>query len=193
MLVPYVPRLAPVCTKGAYLPYAAAAALILVLIVRVCLFRLRFLARDLVLTAVVCLMVTGSHFTTAQVIDNGIYYIEFKQMLDWYKARAEPGEKLATRWTHVLRLMSKKNAPNIIELTTLASDTFEGFIQNCYDNDIIYVACNSRGSAKTRRGLEAAREKLVHPKSVGPFEFIKRIQISRDVWINIFRLHRPPD
>jgi hypothetical protein len=193
MLIPYIHKLDPIYEKGRYLPYAAAGALILVVIVHVCIFRLNFLGRNLVLTAIVCLTVVGSQFTTAQVIDNGIYYIEFKQMLDWYKAQAEPGEKLATRWTHVLRLMSKKNAPNIIELTTLASDTFEGFIQNCYDNDIIYVACNSRGSAKTRRGLEAAREKLVHPKSVGPFEFIKRIQISRDVWINIFRLHRPPD
>jgi len=160
-------------------------------VVRACLFKLKFLARDLALTALVCLLVTGFHFTTARVIDNGVYYVEFKYMLDWYKANAKPQEKLATRWTSVLRLMTKKNARNIIELTTLASDTFEGFIQNCYDNDIVFVACNTRGSSGTKKGLGAVREKLLKPKSVGPFEFIQRIEISRNVWINIFRLHRP--
>jgi hypothetical protein len=191
MLVPYVQKLAPMCVKGAKLPYAAAGALILVVIVRACLFKLKFLTRDLALTALVCLLVAGFHFTTARVIDNGTYYVEFRHMLDWYKANARPQEKLATRWTHVLRLMTKKNAHNIIELTTLQSDTFEGFIQNCYDNDITFVACNSRGSSKTKRGLAAVREKLVNPRSVGPFEFIQRIEVSRSYWINIFRLHRP--
>jgi len=193
MLIPFMQKLAPVCEKGKYLPYAAGAALILTVIVRACLFRLKFLARDLVLTALVCLMVTGFHFTTARVIDNGSYYIEFKHMLGWYKANAEPGERLATRWTHVLKLMTKKHSRNIMELTRLKSDTFAGFIQNCYEKNITYVACNSRGSPKTKRGLEAVREKLVHPRSVGPFELVQRIEISRDIWINIFRLHRPQE
>jgi len=194
MLIPYMQKLAPVCVKGAYLPYAAAAALILTVIVRACLFKLKFLGRDLALTALVCLMIVSSHFTTARVIDNGSYYIEFKHMLDWYKANAKPGERLATRWTTVLKLMmTKKDARNIMALTRLKSDTFAGFIQNCYEKNISYVACNSRGSPQTKVGLAAIREKLVNPRSVGPFEFIKRIQISRDVWINIFRLHRPPE
>jgi len=193
MLVPYMQRLAPVCVKGAYLPYVAAGALILTVIVRLCLFKLKFLGRDLALTAVVCLMVVSSHFTTARVIDNGSYYIEFKHMLDWYKATAKPGERLATRWTHVLKLMTKKDARNIVPLTRLKSDTFAGFIQNCYEKNISYVACNSRGSPKTKVGLAAVRAKLVNPRSVGPFEFIKRIQMSRDIWINIFRLHQPPE
>ena len=192
MLIPYMQKLAPICEKAKYLPYAAGGALILIVVVRACLFRMKFLTRDLALTALVCLLVAGFHFTTARVIDNGTYYVEFRYMLDWYKTNAKPQEKLATRWTHVLRLMTKKNARNIIELTTLASDTFEGFIQNCYDNDITFVACNTRGSSKTKRGLAAVREKLLKPGSVGPFEFIKRIEISRNIWINIFRLHRPP-
>ncbi len=193
MLIPYIPKLAPICVKGAYLPYAAAGALILTVIVRACLFKLKFLARDLALTAVVCLMIVSSHFTTARIIDNGSYYIEFKHMLDWYRANAKPGEKLATRWTSVLKLMTKKDARNIVPLTRLKSDTFAGFIQNCYEKNISYVACNSRGSAKTRRGLDDIRRKLKHPRSVGPFIFIKRIEMSRDIWINIFRLHRPPE
>jgi hypothetical protein len=193
MLIPFMQKLAPMCVRGAYLPYAAAGALILVVIVRACLFKLKFLTRDLALTALVCLLVAGFHFTTARVIDNGVYYVEFRHMLDWYQADAGPGEKLATRWTHVLKLMTKKDARNIIELTTLKSDTFEGFIQNCYDNDITYVACNTRGSSGTKRGLQAVREKLLRPRSVGPFEFMRRIEISRDVWINIFRLHRPQE
>lgn len=193
MLIPYMQKLAPICEKAQYLPYAAGGALILVVVVRACLFKLKFLTRDLALTALVCLLVAGFHFTTARVIDNGLYYVEFRHMLDWYKANARPQEKLATRWTHVLRLMTKKNARNIIELTTLASDTFEGFIQNCYDNDITFVACNSRGSSKTKKGLGAVRKQLARPRSVGPFEFIKRIEVSGNTWINIFHLHRPPN
>jgi len=193
MLIPFIQRLAPVCEKGKYLPYAAGVALILTVIVRVCLFKLKFLARDIALTVLVCLLVAGAHFTTARVIDNGIYYIEFKHMLDWYQSRAKPGEKLATRWTHVLKLMTKKDAGNFIALTTLASDTFDGFIQNCYDKNISYVACNSRGSSKTKRGLGAVREQLVNPRSVGPFEFVQRIEVSKSCWINIFRLHRPQE
>jgi len=193
MLIPFMQKLAPFCEKGKYLPYAAAAALILIVVVRACLFKLKFLTRDLALTAVVCVLVAGMHFTTAGVIDNGTYYIEFRHMLDWYNANAGPQEKLATRWTHVLRLMTKKNAHNIIELTTLASDTFEGFIQNCYDNDITFVACNSRGSSKTKKGLGEIRKQLSRPNHIGPFEFVRRIEISKNIWINIFRLHRPAD
>ncbi|HIJ67604.1 MAG TPA: hypothetical protein HPP87_02305 [Planctomycetes bacterium] len=193
MLIPYMQKLAPFCEKGKYLPYVAGGVLILVVIVRVFLFKLKFLGRDLAVTAVVLLMIVSSHFTTARVIDNGIYYIEFKYMLDWYKANAKPGERLATRWTHVLKLMTKEHGANIMELTRLKSDSFEGFIENCYQNDIVYVACNSRGSSKTKRGLAEVREKLVHPRSVGPFEIVQRIEISRDIWINIFRLHRPQE
>ena len=193
MLIPYLQKLAPFCEKGRYLPYAAMVTLLLILLLRLYLFKFRYLARDLALSALVCLMIVSCHFTTARIINNGSYYIEFKHMLDWFKTNAAPDERLATRWTHVLRLMTSKHARNLVELTTLASDTFEGFIQNCYEKNITYVACNSRGSGKTKRGLGAVREKLGHPRSVGPFQFIKRIEVSRNVWINIFLLHRPPD
>ena len=193
MLIPYMQRLAPVCIKGAYLPYAAAGTLILIVILRLCLFKLKFLGPDLALTALVCLMIVSSHFTTARVIDNGSYYKEFKYMLDWYQATAKPGEKLATRWTTTLKLMTKKDAANMVPLTRLKSDTFAGFIQNCYDKNIKYVACNSRGSAKTKRGLGEIRKQLAQPRSVGPLQFIKRIEMSKNIWINIFRLHRPQE
>jgi hypothetical protein len=193
MLIPYMQKLAPVCVKGAYLPYAAAGTLILTVILRLCLFKLKFLARDLVLTALVCLMIVSTHFTTARVIDNGSYYIEFKYMLDWYKDNAKPDEKLATRWTSVLKLMTSEHKNKLVELTSLASDTFDGFIQNCYEKNITYVACNPRGSAGTKRGLEAVRQKLTKPQSVGPFEFIGRIEVSKKYWINLFRLHHPPE
>ncbi|MHC5060075.1 MAG: hypothetical protein ACYTFK_03190 [Planctomycetota bacterium] len=191
MLIPYMQRLAPICVKGAYLPYAAAGSLVLVVILRLCLFKTRYLGRDLTLTAIVCLMVVSSHFTTARVIDNGAYYKEFRIMLDWYQATAKPGEKIATRWTSTLKLMTKKDARNIVALTGLKSETFEGFIQNCYENDITYVACNSRGSRKTKRGLEVVIRKLKYPRDAGPLKFVKRIEMSRDMWINIFRLQQP--
>jgi hypothetical protein len=193
MLIPYMQRLAPVCVKGAYLPYVAGGTLILIVILRLCLFKLKFLGPDLALTALVCLMIVSSHFTTARVIDNGTYYKEFKYMLDWYQATAKPGDKLATRWTTTLKLMTKKDAANIVPLTRLKSDTFAGFIQNCYDNDITFVATNSRGSAKTKKGLGEVRKQLVNPRSIGPLEFIKRIEMSKNIWINIFRLHRPQE
>jgi hypothetical protein len=192
MLIPYMQRLAPFCAKGAYLPYVAGGALILVVILRLCLFKLKFLGRDLALTAIVCLMIVSSHFTTARVIDNGSYYIEFKHMLDWYKANAKPGERLATRWTDVLKLMTKKNAANIVPLSGFRSDTFAGFIEKFYEKNITYVACNSRGSPKTKVGMGPIREKLVHPRSVGPLKFVKRIEVSKKMWINIFRLQPAP-
>jgi hypothetical protein len=79
-----------------------------------------------------------------------------------------------------------------VPLSRFTSDTFEGFIENFYEKNITYVACNSRGSPKTKGGLGPIREKLVHPQSAGPLKFVKRIEVSKKKWINIFRLQPAP-
>ena len=135
-------------------------------------------------------MVTAQFFCnilTARMINNGTYYLEFKYLVDWYKTKAEPGEKMATRWTDILHLMSVSNKDNLINIKTLKSDSFEGFLQNCRREDITYIAWSHRGSRKTKRGIENLSPVLGTPRSNGPLRFVQQIRVGKN-WINIFKL-----
>jgi len=188
-LFPYLSRIGPYCVKAVWLPYVSMGTVVLILLLSLCFFRFKSWSGKVVLATVVCLMLVSQHFTTARLINNGTYYLEFKYLLDWYKTRVEPGAKMATRWTHILHLMSVSNKKNLIDIKSLKSDTFEGFVQNCREEKITYIAWSHRGSKKTKRGIENLSPVLSRAKSNGPLQFIQQIRIGRN-HINIFKLQR---
>lgn len=189
--LPYLPKTANRCQSAATLPYIAMAAIVLIFIIRRCFFKLKFLSRDILFTVLICLMVVSQHFVTTRVIANGTYNIEFKKLSDWYVSNAQPGEKIACTWAHLLRLIADKHRRNIVGIAPYKGKTMEEFVQNCRDNNIIYVGWTHRGSGKLRKGMEHILTILQNPQSNQYWKFVGRIEIpsqKNNRWINIFKL-----
>ena len=183
-------ELGPRCVKGKPLPWAGIISAGAIVGLYLGLFRVKCAPKTIALWVVVCLMILSQHFMVIQIIDNGAYYAEFKHFLDWYKENSEPGEKIATRWSSTLRYMSDSRRKDLIGLKTVAGDSFESFIQNCYEKNISYVAYSPRGSASTRRGVEHLIEPLTNKDSevwVGPLRMVQKINVGRR-WVNVYRL-----
>ena len=135
-------------------------------------------------------MMVSQHYTTVRVVGRGSYNIEFKLLVDWYVANAEPGEKLVCTWSSLLKLVGERHKDSFIGFGSIKGKTFEEFVENCYKEDIKYVTWNVRGSArKTRKGLDHIGSQLYDPRDIGPFELVERIDLNvKYRWINIFRL-----
>ena len=194
-LIPHLGALADRCVKGKWLPWSAMAAAAGVAALAVGLFRFRK-PSHIALAAVVCLMAVSQHFMTIRIIDNGAYYYEFRQFLDWVKENTEPGEKVATRWTGTLRYMSASRAKDLVPLTTVAGKSFEEFVENCYEKGIEYVAYTARGSAGTKVGLEhlgkpSALANKDNKMFVGPLRMVQRFQVGK-AYIKVYKLQPRP-
>ncbi len=188
-MLPYLPKTVPQCLKGVSLPYVTLGAIGLVILLRLCFFKFKFLSHDLALSALICVILVSQHFSTVRQVGNGTYNIEFKRLTDWYVQNAKPGEKLASTWSSTLRLIAAKYEKDIVYLPSL-SGTFDRIVQKCYDKDITYVSWTSRGSSKTKQGVKALAE-LQYPQDHGPFKFLHRISASKKRWINVYRVRRP--
>ncbi len=191
-LFPYFAKLSQVSVKAAKLPYVAVGAAVLIVLLRISLFKFALATRQVALVAVVCLMIMSTHFMTARIIGNGSYYIEMKYMLDWYKANTEPGDKIATRWTGVLRHLSNTRRNDLIPIESVASDSLQGFLETCRKRNIAYVGYTSRGGKSGKVGIKHLTERLTKPASDRDLQIVQRIQVSEKCWFNIFRVRPAP-
>lgn len=190
-LFPFLSQVAPQYQKGRWLAHIGVLAVILLFIVLWLRSRYKQFMPLLAITSVSCVMVVSQQFTAASIIDNGSYYIEFKLLDDWYKANSRPGEKLASRWAGTLRLIDAKRGDNFVHSgRILAADTWDEFIQKCYDNDVVYVTASTRGSAGTKRSLQNILPILYKQQDHPPLKFIGRIKAGNG--INIFKLAPRP-
>jgi len=128
------------------------------------------------------------HGQAVKLVGNNAYYLEFKILMDWFQEHTAPGEKLASRWANTLEYVVPERRADLVAMQTLGADTLEGFIENCRKRGIRYVTWSTRGRAETRRGLEAVAPILEQPQSTGPLQFLDRIRLSEDRWINVFVL-----
>jgi len=190
--LPYLLKTGSVKVGFAALPYVVLALAAAIFLLRLWFFRALSVRSDLVLLALASVFIVSQHFTAAPLMGGGSY-TEFKELVDWYKANAKGGEKLACTWSSTLRLVAEKYRNNFIDLKACSDDTFDGIVRKCYEKNITYVAWTPRGSPKAKRGLEEIFI-LKEPRDIGPFEFIHRIDLRRKGrWINIFRLRPPAD
>ena len=185
-LLPFLPDTKSVCPKGIYLPYVSMAAVIAVFVLHVVFYRTKHLGRNLVISVLVCLMITSNHFLTARLIEKGSYSIEFKYLLDWYRENSKPEEKLASSWAHILRYIDIDKEGRFIRIHTLKSEDLEGFAQNCRKRGIKYVEWNNRGSGKFKG--HPCQAPLSKGNSVGSFELVKRILIGEKRRMYIYRV-----
>lgn len=191
-MLPYLPKTVPRCLRSVSLPYVTLAAVGLVIILRLCFFKLRFLSHDLALSALICVILVSQHFSMVRQIGNGGYNIEFKRLADWYVENAQPDEKLASTWASTLQLIAAKYEKNLVWLPSLRGKTFDDIVQNCYDKNITYVTWTSRGKKSSKRGVIPLSE-LTYPQDHGPFKLLKRIEITKKRWINVYRVRRPSE
>ena len=113
-------------------------------------------------------------------------------MLDWYKANTEPGDKIATRWTGVLRHLSNSRRNDLIPIESVASDSLQGFLETCRKRNIAYVGYTSRGGKSGKVGIKHLTERLTKPASDRDLQIVQRIQVSEKCWFNIFRVRPAP-
>ncbi|MBN1456651.1 MAG: hypothetical protein JW912_02225, partial [Sedimentisphaerales bacterium] len=194
-LVPYLPRSVPACIKAASLPYVMLGAILLIILLRICFFKFRYFKADLALTAVVCAVLVSQHYSVVQQVGNGTYNIEFKILADWFIENSKPDEKLASTWTHILKVIASKHESRFVSLTICGADTFEEITERCYDEGLTYVTWTNRGSMATRRNVMALHEFLGKTEDHYPYKFMGQIKLGKR-WINIFRLlprSQPPD
>jgi len=195
-LAGYLPKMASRCPSAANLPYVTFAAMVFIIIIAAILYKAKSLGRYLAWTAVVSVIVTSQHFATASNIGNGSYNIEFQRLVDWYLANTQPGDKMASTWSSLLKLMADKHEKNIVPMNSIKGKSWEEFVGNCRKRKVDYISWTHRGSGrKTRRGMDHIGPVLVHYRDNPDFLFVHRIEIpsrKKNRWINIFKLRQPP-
>jgi hypothetical protein len=192
-LMPYLPQMKPHCTKAAYLPYVAMAAVIAILILRLAFFRARYIWRDLALSSMVCLMIVSSHFMTARIIGNGSYDYEFKMLADWYLENAKPGEKMLTTMPGVVSIFAPKHKASFRHTNSIKTEDINEFTKKCWKSQITYIAWDSRLGYATRDSYYKKWQlrkiaPLIKPADIGPYEFVTQLKSTEKRFINVFRL-----
>jgi hypothetical protein len=196
MLLPYLPRVAPLSRNSASLPYVTLAVVALIFAARTFIHKTRYLWRDLALSMLASLMIVSGQFVLVRQLGNGNTDLEFKMLADWYVKNARPGEKLVATMTNVMRFFAPRQSKYFISTKTITGDDPAGFVKNCYKRNVTYVTWDSRigmtpdNSYYKKWGIDRIAV-LAAPRDVGPYEFITQLKHNDRRYINLFRLHRP--
>ena len=199
-LVSYFTGLSSYSPRTIYLPYAAIIASILAVAAYTYIYRGKNLLRNIVIISFVSIIFCSNQYTVARIVRDGTHDGEFKQLLDWYKQNAKPGEKLVSTLASLLSVLDPKDKDCFISPGDLKADTPEGFIDNCYKEGITYVTWDSRiGFSPENVFYQLAKLEniafLRNKQSVGPYEYITTIvhPTEKNRYINIFRLRPRPE
>ena len=195
-LLPYLPKMTPMSNRSVSLPYVAIGVVCLILLARVFVYKARYLWRDIVISALVILVVISNQFVLVRVVGNGERDIEFKYLLDWYLANAEPGEKMALTVPIILQTMAPEYEEYFIHTAHIEGDNPSEFVKGCYKQNIAYVAWDSRmGLRPNDRYYKFWHmgniAPLAKPQNIGPYEFIAQLRANKRRYVNLFRLRRP--
>jgi hypothetical protein len=194
-LVPNLPRASKWSPRSASVPYVAMALVALIFALRVYIYRVRYLLREIAILALLFLMIVSNQFQLARTLGNGQKEKEFKLLADWYVANTEPGEKLALYLHGVVRIFAPRRGDDIVPLPKAESP--EEFVEACYTRDITYVVWATReGRMADHMGYRKFKYDknigmLSRPRNVGPYQYVTRVG-SRNNYVHIFRLRRGP-
>jgi len=196
LLLPYLPKMAGMSRQSVSLPYVAMGVVCLILLARIFVYKARYLWRDIVISALVVLVVISNQFMLVRVVGNGERDIEFKYLLDWYLANAEPGEKMVLTVPIILQTLAPEYEDSFLHTAEIEGDNPAEFVRSCYKQNVTYVAWDSRMGLRPHdryygwwhmKNIAA----LIKPQDVGPYEFITQLRASERRYVNVFRLHRP--
>jgi hypothetical protein len=142
-----------------------------------------------------CFLILVNQFQVARVVGNGDLNIEFKRLAEWYLKHAEPGDKMLTSMTSVVRIFAPEHENNIDPVAG-PEKTFEEFIQTCTKKGVKYVVWDSRQglSPNDYYYISGNLQKIAplgQPRDIGPFQYIDKIWVNPRRYLYIFRF-RPP-
>jgi len=196
LLVPYLPRIAPISRQSASIPYVTIAVVAVFFAALRFTYKAKHSWRDLIISVLVCLMIVSNQFLLARMVSTGQRDIEFKLLADWYIDNAKPGEKLLSTMANVARIFAPQHKDSLLDTGIIKAENPSDFAKKCLDENITYLAWDSRagfggGFYYELWGLKNIAM-LVEPKSIGPYEFVTQIRVSKNRFINIFRLRKMP-
>jgi hypothetical protein len=180
-----------------YLPYVAILAVFTALIAERYVYKREWLT-DFVILALMTLMIASNQCGVVRTVGNGDRDIEFKYLLDWYKANAKKGEKLVTTAPSILQIMAPQYKDCFIHTDSFDANNPIDFVAECYRRNITYVAWDSRvGLLPTDHYYKYWKMANIAPleagEDIGPFQFITKLQtIFEYEYINLYRLKYPP-
>jgi len=179
-----------------YLPYIAILTAYAALVAEHFAYKRKHLT-NLAILALMILMITSNHWGIASVVGNGDRDIEFKYLLDWYKANAKKGEKLVTTAPSILQIMAPQYKDCFIHTDTFDANNPNDFIIECYKRNITYVAWDSRMGFATKAPYYkywkmANISPLVLGKDIGPYQFITQLRVNQEQYINLYCLSPLP-
>ena len=146
------------------------------------------------MTALVFLMLVSSHFMRISYIGQGARDYEFKLLADWFSDNSNKGETLVTTLNSVVKLYAPKLRHQIISTGSIKAKTPVAFLEKLNERHVTYIAWDSRlGYARGNKyykkwGLKDIAM-LQSPKTSGSFEFIIQLTQSKNLYINVFRVH----
>jgi len=190
-LAVHVPRVSQISPRSAYLPWVAVAVLVMIFCGRLYVFRWRRLLRELCILSLVGTMIVSNHFTVVRLLGNGQRDKEFKQLAEWFKAHAKPGDKLGVYMAGVVRMFAGELADSVVQPP--AAEDPEQFVKACRDAGITYVVWATREGLSNdhvqyrRMGLDRNIRQLCEPRSIGPYQFVAQVGWEGG-YVNIFRL-----
>jgi hypothetical protein len=189
-----------VSARSTVVLYVALTAAALCSAAAVLLFRARQVRFTAILLIVVAAILCSNQFSIAATLRNGNEDDEFRQVDEWYKQNAKPGERIACSMYMIMAMIDEKNAPNFIPLPITGKGPGDPakFLELCYAYKVTYVVWDRRlGFSENDRyywmmGLNSARM-LSEPRSIGPYEFLTTLQSPyTGRYVHIFRLHHRP-
>ena len=189
-LFPYLSKVSRVSPPSASVPYVAIALIAVFFAVRLYIYRVRGLPREVTILALAAMFIVSNQFRLVRLVNDGQKEAEFKNLADWYAENAKPGEKMGLYMSAIVRMFAPEHAENIVSLPRAENPT--EFVKACYDQNLTYVVWATREgfgnhAAYRRIGLEKNIAQLRERKDNGPYKFVGQVGAKRG-YVNIFRL-----
>jgi len=149
--------------------------------------------REGCIVAAACFFILSSQVSLGRILGDRHTDIEFKRLAEWYVENAGAGEKMLTTMPTVVALFVPGGRDRLVHIASVQADSPEDFVRRCRREGVDYVAWDSRLGLSPESyhyglwGLENIAG-LAEPSSNGDYEFITRVGVYKQRYINIFRV-----
>jgi len=190
-LVPYLSQLAAFCSAVRFLPFVVIFAVVLIVLLRIFLYKFRYLLSDAAVAAIMIFIVVSNQFSLSPLLGDGKQDIEFKYLADWYAENAKLNEKMVVYMCETVGIFVPQSKESIISFSY--AETPEELVEKFRKQNVTYVCWASReGFSKDPYGdrvlnMHKTVPFLVNPRDEGPYKFVTQIR-SGERFINVFRL-----
>ena len=98
VLFPYLSKVSGISPTSAWVPYVAIALVGVFFGVRIYLYKVRALPRELAIVAVLAMVIVSNQFKLVPLLNDGQKEAEFKELADWYREMPSRARRWACTW-----------------------------------------------------------------------------------------------